>query len=738
MKKTLMALAALTVMQAAAPSSPPAASVRPVVDNYHGTKVADPYRYMENLQDPEVQAWFKAQNDYTRAVLARLTGRGKLLERIRELDQSVPQVGAYRLPGDRYLIFKRLPTEDVNKLYLRTGLNGPDRLLLDPEKITLTAANQGKGKNDILDCAVSDDGRYVVAGIIPGGSETNTELHVIETANGRATGDVLSRGVGAEAWNPHWLPDNRAFVYGRMQTLPPGAPAAEARQKYRSYLHVLGTDQAQDRPVFGSGVVPSIEVEPSLIASVEIQPGSRYALGVLNGSVTPNSAYYLAPVEAVGKPNPRWRKVADFADGVTRIAVHGDDLYLLTYKDAPRYKIVRIHADTVPAAGVRAGRPGLGSAETVVPPGEAVIAGMTAAQDALYVRLMDGGTGRLLRVPYGPAPKVERVALPFDGTVYTVGDPRLPGALLYMSSWAKAFKVYAYDPGTRRVTDTGLQPKGPYDNPVNVESVEVKARSYDGTLVPLSIVHPKAMKLDGSNPTILTGYGAYGISEDPFFLPAQLAWHEKGGVMAVCHVRGGGEYGEEWHLAGKGRTKPNTWRDFIACAQYLIDNRYTSPARLAGDGASAGGILIGRAITERPDLFGAAHIGVGILDALRTETTGNGETNIPEFGSTKTEEGFKALYEMSSLHHVKDRTPYPAVLLTTGVNDPRVDPWEPAKMAARLQAATASGKPVLLRVDYGGGHGGGSGEEESRQFMADSWSFLLWQFGVPEFQPQGK
>jgi prolyl oligopeptidase len=710
----------------AAPSAPPVAPVRAVTDDYHGTKVVDPYRYMEDLKDPEVQIWFKGQNDYTRAVLAGLPGRAQLLMRIRELDQSVPLVGARQLPGDLYLISKRLPTEDVFKLYLRSGLKGQDRLLIDPEKITLTAVNESKGKNEFLGIALSDDGRYLVAGIVPGGSETNAELHVIETASGRETGDVFSRGVGAEAWKPYWLPDNRSFVYGRMQTLPPGAPVTEARQKFRSYLHVLGTDPEKDPPVFGYGVTPSIEVDPSLIASVKTQRGSRYALGVLNGSVTPNSAYYIAPVDSIGKPNPAWRKVADFADGVTDIAIHGDDLYLLTYRDAPRYKIVRINAR----------RPDLASAEVVVPPGGAVVTGMSPAQDALYVLLADGGVGRLLRVPYGAAPKAERVALPFDGAVDERADPRLPGALLNMTSWTKDFTIYAYDPKTNRVTDTGIQPAGPYDNPVNVESVEVKVPSYDGTLVPLSITYQKGMKLDGSNPTFLTGYGSFGHSEDPYFDPTNLAWYEKAGVRAVCHVRGGGEYGEEWHLAGKGQTKPNTWRDFIACAQYLIDNKYTSPARLAGEGASGGGILIGRAITERPDLFGAAIIDVGLEDALRAETTANGATCIPEFGSTKTAEGFAALYEMSAFHHVKDHTPYPAVLLTTGINDPRVAPWMLGKMTARLQAATSSARPVLLRVDYGGGHGFGSGKQGFQESLADAWSFLLWQFGVPEFQPQ--
>jgi prolyl oligopeptidase len=272
---------------------------------------------MENLKDPEVQAWMRAQNDYTRAVLDRIPGRQQLLARIRELDQSVPRVEARRLPGDLYLVRKQLPREDVGKLYLRHGLNGEDKLLVDPEKITLARSNQGKGKSEIRYYALSDDGKYLSVGVIPGGSETNGEIHVIETATGRETADVITRGVGAEQWYPYWLPDNRSFVYGRLQQLPPGAPAAEVRQKFRSYLHVLGTDAEKDPSVFGYGVVPDINVAPSLIASVQIAPRSRYALAVLNDSVSPNSAFYIAPADSIGKSNSTWRKVADFSDGVT-------------------------------------------------------------------------------------------------------------------------------------------------------------------------------------------------------------------------------------------------------------------------------------------------------------------------------------------------------------------------------------------------------------------------------------
>ncbi len=244
------------------------------------------------------------------------------------------------------------------------------------------------------------------------------------------------------------------------------------------------------------------------------------------------------------------------------------------------------------------------------------------------------------------------------------------------------------------------------------------------------------MKFDGSHPTLMVGYGAYGISTDSSFVPVLLAWVERGGVIAIAHVRGGGEEGQDWYQAGYKATKPNTWRDFIACGEYLVSHKYTSPAKLAGLGTSAGGILISRAITERPDLWAAALINVGWSNMLRTEFSPNGPDNVPEFGSVTTEQGFHDLYAMDGFQHVKDGVRYPAVMLTTGINDPRVVSWEPAKMTARLQAATSSGKPVLLRVDYDAGHGFGTTKSQEERQTADEWSFLLWQLGDPAFQPK--
>lgn len=305
------------------------------------------------------------------------------------------------------------------------------------------------------------------------------------------------------------------------------------------------------------------------------------------------------------------------------------------------------------------------------------------------------------------------------------------------NSYLRSPTYLGVDPKIGALGDEGLQPAGPFDHPDDLAVDEVKVKSWDGTMVPLSIIHKKGMPLDGNNLTMITGYGAYGSSMSPFYVPAMRAWYDRGGSIAFAHVRGGGELGEAWHQGGFQATKPNTWKDFIACAQYLVDHRYTRPAKLFGWAQSAGGILIGRALEERPDLFAAIVDRVPLTDTLRFETTANGPDNVPEFGSVKTESGFKALYSMSSYAHVKDGVRYPPTLVYAGFNDQRVAAWIPAKFAARLQAATASGKPVLLRVDYDAGHTGfDATRAQSDRNTADMLAFALWWTGDPDFQPK--
>lgn len=703
-------------------SSPPPAAVRPVVDDYYGTKIPDPYRYMEDLKNPEVQAWFKAQDSYTRDVLARIPGRDALRKRISELDNGAPaRVYDYRrLPGERYFYQKRLASEDVGKIYVRDGLTGTERVLVDPVKITPT----GSPSFVINYYTTSFDGSKVVYGASPGGSE-DAVMHIVDVATGRESPETIDRG-----WfgGPSFLPDGKSFVYNRMQKMTPGMSPNDRELKSKIYLHVIGTDPEKDRAIFGYGLSSRVKVEPTDITAMFVSPVEPYVFGALFHGSQNEFTMYVAPISSLTSADIPWRKLFDTDDAVTAWDILGDNLFLTTHNDAPRFKVILTSL----------AHPDIAHARTIIPESQAVVRVENVAADALYVQLLDGGIGKIERVPISGsqvgAPQM--LTLPIEGNVWMDAvDVRLNGLLLGITSWNRAPSDFAYDPSTNRVTDTGLQPLGPYDAPQDIVAEEVKATSYDGTPVPLSIIHRRDVSLDGSHPTLIEGYGAYGITYDPYFDPKFLAWYEKGGVLAIAHVRGGGEYGQAWYEAGKGATKHNTWRDFIAAAQYLVDHKYATPARLAGEGGSAGGITIGRAITERPDLFAAAIDEVGVTDALRAEESPNGAPNVIEFGSTKTKAGYDALYEMSSYHHVKDATAYPAVLVVTGINDPRVAPWEPGKMAARLQAATSSGKPVLLRVDYEAGHGVGSTKTQREQLLADEWSFLLWQFGVPGFQP---
>ncbi|GAA6615295.1 hypothetical protein NUACC26_010860 [Scytonema sp. NUACC26] len=401
---------------------------------------------------------------------------------------------------------------------------------------------------------------------------------------------------------------------------------------------------------------------------------------------------------------------------------------MTTSASAPRYKIVKTSLKN----------PDISKAELVLAQSDKTINNIFAATDALYV-LMDGNAiDKVIRIPYsGAATELE---LPFDGIVdffandarLSKNDSRVEGIVLTMASWTRSNSIYEYNAKTERFVEILLQPKGQYDAPDDLIVEEVEVQSHDGTLVPMSIIYKKGIKLDGSNPCWLTGYGAYGFS---LYLPYQhqdYAWYEKGGIAAFAHVRGGGEKGDEWYRAGFQQTKPNTWKDFIACTKYLIENKYTSPSKLAAEGLSAGGITIGRAITEHPDLFAVAILRVGALNPVRLETTPNGVNNVREFGSCESLAGFKALYEMDAFLHIEDGVHYPAMMIIHGMTDTRCEPWQSTKFAARVQAASASGKPVLLRIDYEAGHGVGSTKMQRFQERADIFTFMMWQFSMED------
>lgn len=716
-RATRLATILLATATASAQTFPPAPPVRNVTDTHFGVVVSDPYRYFEDVKDPGVAAWMKAQASYATATLKAIPGRGALYDEIAKRGDSAPaRVYDVQRMGEKVYYQKRLASENIPKLYVREGFAGPERVLFDPEAIK----NDDGSHSSIDYYAPSPDNRHVVVGVSPAGSEASV-IRIVDVASGKELADTIDR---AQYASPSWLPDGR-FVYSRLQKLADGAPVTDKYQNQRVYMHTIGEDPDKDVALFGAGVSPSVKMEPAELAAAGVPAGSRWAIALAVNGTQRELRIFVAPVASLDGARTPWTRVTDRSDDVTDFAIVGDDLYLMSHKGASRFKVLR-----TPLA-----KPDVAKAEVVVAPSASVVTGLAGSSDAVYVRKMNAGMSELWRLPRGSR-AAEKISLPYTGDIETMSlDPRRRDVVFDLGGWTHFGGIYAYDPATRKVADTGLQPQGPFDNPPELVSREVMAKAADGTMIPLSLVHRRDLRMDGSNPTILYGYGAYGISQTPFFRPTWLPWFDRGGVLAVAHVRGGGEFGQDWYKAGFQATKPNTWRDAIACAEWLIANKVTSTPKLSIMGGSAGGIFVGRSITERPELFGAAVDQVPVSDALRFESSANGVPNIPEFGTVKTEAGFKALLAMSPYAHVKDGVKYPAVLLTTGFNDPRVDVWEAAKMAARLQAASTSGKPILLRIDYDAGHGYGTTKTQAYEERADTFAFLFREAGVKPFAP---
>jgi prolyl oligopeptidase len=692
---------------------PPVAPVRPVVQTYYGQKITDRYRWMES-EGPEWKAYVRAQGAYTASVLAKIPGRDKIAAAIDRDTSVVAGVVSIQTGGGNIFSEVRPAGANTSKLYVREGLAGKDRLLLDPDHYAKPGAHE---ELDWWACA--PDGAHVVFGISAGGGEQST-LHILVTETGALLPEAISRTADA---GPSWLPDGSGLFYNRLQDVPPSSVHYE--EDSVCWFHKLGTDPAADIKVLGKGLSPSVAVRPIDFPGVTATPGSSLAIGALVSGVQNELALYAANLADAASGKPNWQKICTPADNVTGFAVRGESVYLLSHQHASRYKILKTSAAT----------PDVAQAELVVPQSASVIRDIQAARDALYILDLDAGLGGLRRL--APDGTVTKIQLPFPGSVDEdsfYADPQHDGAWFLLEGWVRPpVACHVAPDGT--VTQTDIAPLPPLDlSPDRSEEIFAPAR--DGTKIPLSIVYRQGMKRDGHAPLLLEAYGAYGITLNPAFLARWLPFLDLGGVFAVAHVRGGGELGEDWHLAGQKLQKYHTWQDTIDCARYLIRTGWTSHRRLAVIGGSAGGITVGRLLTERPDLAAVVISEVGVSDALRSEFSPNGPPNIPEFGSVTTEAGFRGLLAMDAYQHVHDGVDYPSVLLTTGLNDPRVAPWEPTKMTARLQAATASKNPVLLRVEADAGHGIGSTRAQRDQETADLIAFILWRTGDPRFQPK--
>jgi prolyl oligopeptidase len=705
-----LSLSLLPLKLLTAKTTPPApvARIDVVHDTYFGDTLSDPYRWMENPKDPEWLPFLKGQNAHARAVLDALPTRDGLLKRIQQLSGETVATSRVQRAGGFIFIQQRPLGADNFKLFVRYGLKGANRVLIDP-----TLASGPKSHVSLDWWRASRDGKYVVYGLSKDGSEDSL-LHILTVADGKDLPETIPN---TETANPSWLDDGSGFFYNQL-TGKVGTPERYLDSQAR--FHKLGTDPKSDPILMKRGLVPGIEYDKIQGPLIVTSPGSRYAVLQLS-DVRPEARGFIAPLKDVLAGKAQWNPFAGFEDEVTDFELDGDDLYLLVNKGTPRGRIVKTSAAA----------PSIATATTVVPQYPAlVIENTVRARDGIYLRIMDGGISRLARLSKDG--KVSDIALPFDGTIGSMfAVPSEDGTLISLQGWLTPAGIWSVDSGGG-LEDTGITPKPDIDTSP-YEAKRAFATAKDGVKIPYTLIYRKGLKLDGNNPTWISAYGSYGLAAyTPTFAGRNLALVDAGAIVGYANVRGGGEYGREWHKAGQLANKPNTWRDLIAVCEELIAQKYTSSKHLAIGGRSAGGITVGRSMTERPELFAAVVDGVGWSNPLRYVVEQDGYGEEPEWGAISDPAGYKALKSIDSYQAVKDGTPYPAVLLTTGVTDPRVAPFHLGKMTARLQAASTSGKPILLRVDFDAGHGVGSTRAQQDREAADTYAFLLWQLGAPK------
>jgi len=698
-----------------APMPPyPAARIEPVIDTYFGEAIVDNYRWMENEADPDWVPFMKGQADFARATLDKIPGIAALQKRIGDLSGDTEVVFGIQQAGDYLFVQSRPVGADNFRLSVRKGLDGLSRVLVDPA--TMRASD---GAHVSLDWWVaSPDGSFVAYGLSPAGSE-NSVAHIMNVATGALFPERLDR---AQYASVSWLPDGTGFFLNRLNSNAK-QDTTDYYKNSQCWLHKLNTDPRSDLLVMGVGLDADISVDPIEFPNVFATPRSDWVFGVLFGGVRRENPVYVATLASAKSGKPIWKKVADISDQVTASVLRGDYLYCLTTKTSDRGSVRKVACNTAD----------FGSSADVVPSSDVIIEGIAAASNGVFIQDMDGGYSQLRFL--SEADEISGIELPFEGAFNgIIASTDSPMAFVGLAGWINPYTLYSVDGAVGMMADTFLAPK-PQINLGSFQAIRTFATATDGTKIPLAIVSKKNLKSDGNNPTLVDAYGSYQISSGPFFNARRIAFLEKGGVLATAGVRGGGEYGREWWLAGKDAQKPNSWLDLIACCEHLVGLGITSPGKLAIQGGSAGGITVGRAMTERPDLFGVVISNVGVNNTLRTETGQNGPPNIPEFGTVKTREGFSALKAMDSVYAVKDGGMYPSVLLTTGLQDPRVDPWQVGKFAARLQAASKSSNPILLRVDTDAGHGLGSTRSQRDKETADTYAFIFWRLGVKGWQP---
>jgi prolyl oligopeptidase len=717
-QKVLGILSILLVGCAEAPSfqrSVPANIQDNTTETYHGTTVVDAFRPLEHMKDTTILSWYRQEANYAQNILQNITGRNSF-----QTAATVSNVFISELTftnDDHYYYLKKTTDDTTAKLYSRHTIQGEEELVFDP------SAHKKTSKNTFYINYFSPSWNNTKIAIsLSKNDEEISEIIILDVDSKQQLPQVLNNTWPAALGGVRWLADDSGFFY---EYIPETNPDAEAYLKnVETVLYTLGSDPLQRNIYFSKQHNPEIQMNAGDFPEVILKnPGDRYLFSNVSGA-SAYYEYYFTEYKNLKKKKIVWKPLFEQEDKIPFFSVDGDDLYFITAREASNFKICKTSLKN----------PDVRHAEVLVAEdATATISDFAITKEGLfYVKTKNGVAAKLYKLVDG-----ESVEIPIPkpaGAIYLLSKgANYDDLWIEISGWTTNEVRYKYNAQQNTFTEERLYPQNKTANYDDIIVAEVEVPSHDGVLIPLSLIYHKNLQKNGQNHVLMRGYGTYAFSLTPEVDPLMMQWIAKGGLYAVAHVRGGGEKGDTWHKAGFKKTKPNTWKDFIACTEYLIRENYTNPQKIAAWSSSAGGILIGRAITERPDLYAVAIVRVGKLNPLRSENTPNGLNGIKEYGTVKDPDEFTYLLEMDAYHHIKKGEKYPALLLTAGMNDTRVPAWQPGKFAAKMIQANAANTPILFHVDFKSGHGFEASPEKRNSELQDILSFALWQTGHKDF-----
>jgi prolyl oligopeptidase len=698
----------------------PHLSASAVSDDYFGKSIEDKYRLLENPEDKAVQQWIKEEKSLCDSVLSSIPFRDSLKSKLEEAIYSSNIRGGFpRTAGDKLFYLRFFTKEKVYKIFYKENIQAQEVELFSTDSLNKTGTTYG-----IDYFEPSNDGKYLAFGLSANGDEKSL-LKVINVENKNLLAEAIPRTYYG---NPQWIKGKDAFFYTQLKDIKSESDAKTVYEEAKVKLHLIGTDSKNDKEVLSNVLNKDLALDKIDIPFVSVSPNSDKVLAfTYHGTSSYISSLYFTSLNGLlsGSENaPSWKLIFSSEERATNVALFNHDVYVLNFKNNPNGSLKKYSLDKNLKDGI-----------TLVEGKEEVFEELIENQNSIYLKKLKNGISVITEIDMRTNKKTD-LLLPFAGYVYI--RPTNPIAPFYLNSpnffftlesWNREPKGYYYNPVSKEFNETRTRPQNNYGNPNDIVVKEIEIPSHDGALVPLSIVYSKNTELNGKNPTLLNAYGAYAVSVNSGYDPSVLAWVHLGGVYAVAHVRGGGEKGDSWYKGGFKATKSNSWKDFISCAEYLIKNKYTSPDKLAAKGGSAGGITVGMSLVERPDLFKAAILKVGMLNMLRFENTSN-SVNVAEFGTTKKADEFQYLYDMDVYHHIKKDVSYPSILLTAELKDSRVALWQPAKAVAQFQEVSEGKNNVIL---FKVGEGGHRGNTDLIKEQTDIYSFLLWQLNHPKF-----